>query len=79
MQTYNVDHQTPDSAGTGTAYLCGVKTNMGIIGMDAGVLLGQCDNSTGREATSILRWSHAAGKSTWLCVCDCIREMVCYV
>ena len=25
VKTYNVDHQTPDSAGTATAYLCGVK------------------------------------------------------
>ena len=25
IRTYNVDYQTPDSAATGTAYLCGVK------------------------------------------------------
>ena len=25
IKTYNVDHQTPDSAGTATAFLTGVK------------------------------------------------------
>lgn len=28
-KTYNVDHQVPDSAGTATAFLEGVKTNAG--------------------------------------------------
>ena len=27
LKTYNVDRQTPDSAGTATAYWTGVKTN----------------------------------------------------
>ena len=28
LKTYNVDRQTPDSAGTATAYFTGVKTNI---------------------------------------------------
>ena len=28
LKTYNIDRQTPDSAGTATAYFTGVKTNM---------------------------------------------------
>ena len=28
-KTYNVNQQVPDSAGTATAFLCGVKTNSG--------------------------------------------------
>ena len=27
IRTYNVDYQTPDSAATATAYLCGVKVS----------------------------------------------------
>lgn len=33
-KTYNVDAQTPDSAGTMTAIITGVKTNAGLIGLD---------------------------------------------
>ena len=28
-KTYNVDQQIPDSAGTATAFACGVKTDVG--------------------------------------------------
>ncbi|KAK7481973.1 hypothetical protein BaRGS_00026776 [Batillaria attramentaria] len=63
-KTYNVDHQTPDSAGTGTAYLCGVKTNMGVIGVDAHSTKGNCASSQDREVYSIRKWSRDAGKST---------------
>lgn len=33
-QTYNADLQVPDSAGTATAYQCGVKANYGTLGID---------------------------------------------
>ena len=33
VKTYNVDFQTPDSAGTATAYLSGVKTRLGTLGV----------------------------------------------
>ena len=33
FQTYNIDAQTADSAGTATAYLSGVKTRIGVIGL----------------------------------------------
>ena len=35
-KTYNIDSQTPDSAGTMTAITTGVKTHMGAIGVSAG-------------------------------------------
>src|SRR5690606_23091929 len=35
-KTYNVDSQTPDSAGTMTAITTGVKSHMGAIGVSAG-------------------------------------------
>ncbi|KAL8620066.1 hypothetical protein ACOMHN_015348 [Nucella lapillus] len=63
-KTYNVDHQTPDSAGTGTAYLTGVKTNMGVVGVDAHALKGNCQSSVNAHLTSILDWSMGKGKST---------------
>uniref|UniRef100_A0A8W8L2U8 Alkaline phosphatase, tissue-nonspecific isozyme n=1 Tax=Magallana gigas TaxID=29159 RepID=A0A8W8L2U8_MAGGI len=62
-KTYNQDHQTPDSAGTATAYLCGVKTNMGTIGVDAQIVRGHCDTTQAAKITSILDWSLAEGKS----------------
>ena len=34
VKTYNADRQTPDSAGTATAYLTGVKANFMTIGVD---------------------------------------------
>ena len=42
VQTYNVDAQVPDSAGTGTAILTGVKVNTGVIGCDSRVSKGNC-------------------------------------
>ncbi|HCG88279.1 MAG TPA: alkaline phosphatase, partial [Alteromonas macleodii] len=33
-KTYNVDAQTPDSAGTMTAMMSGIKTDVGVIGVD---------------------------------------------
>jgi len=62
FQTYNVDFQVPDSAGTGTAYLSGVKTNMGVIGVTQEVRRGNCGDVTEDTlAPSILRWSIADG------------------
>ncbi|KAK3599103.1 hypothetical protein CHS0354_016360 [Potamilus streckersoni] len=62
-KTYNVDRQTPDSAATATAYLCGVKANFWTLGVDPNVPEGDCIAQKGREVTSILDWSKAEGKS----------------
>ncbi|KAM4771079.1 intestinal-type alkaline phosphatase 1-like [Rhinophrynus dorsalis] len=62
-KVYNVDAQVPDSAGTGTAYLCGVKTNSGMLGVSAAAKYGVCTSSTGNEVTSILHRAKKAGKS----------------
>ncbi|ESN96159.1 hypothetical protein HELRODRAFT_185068 [Helobdella robusta] len=45
-RTYSVDRTTADSASTATAYLCGVKTNYGTLGVNEYVSLGSCDNYT---------------------------------
>uniref|UniRef100_A0A096M6R2 alkaline phosphatase n=1 Tax=Poecilia formosa TaxID=48698 RepID=A0A096M6R2_POEFO len=62
-KTYNVDQQMPDSAGTATAYLCGVKANYGTLGVSAATPLGNCSATFGNEVTSILHRAKNAGKS----------------
>ncbi|XP_031757355.1 alkaline phosphatase, intestinal, gene 2 isoform X1 [Xenopus tropicalis] len=62
-KVYNVDAQVPDSAGTGTAYLCGVKANSGTLGVSAAAIYGNCVSSKGNEVTSILHRAKLAGKS----------------
>ncbi|XP_041060930.1 intestinal-type alkaline phosphatase-like [Carcharodon carcharias] len=62
-KTYNVDHQASDSAGTATAYLCGVKANYGTIGLSAAARRGQCRTTFGNEVMSVLKRAKDAGKS----------------
>ncbi|XP_040205618.1 alkaline phosphatase, tissue-nonspecific isozyme-like isoform X1 [Rana temporaria] len=62
-KVYNVDAQVPDSAGTGTAYLCGVKANSGTLGVSAAADYGVCTTANGNEVTSILHRAKLAGKS----------------
>uniref|UniRef100_V9KD00 Alkaline phosphatase n=1 Tax=Callorhinchus milii TaxID=7868 RepID=V9KD00_CALMI len=62
-KTYNVDFQIPDSAGTATAYLCGVKANSGTVGLSAAARRKVCNTTFGNEVESVLKRSKAAGKS----------------
>uniref|UniRef100_A0A4W5L2Y2 Alkaline phosphatase n=1 Tax=Hucho hucho TaxID=62062 RepID=A0A4W5L2Y2_9TELE len=62
-KTYNTNAQVSDSAGTATAYLCGVKANEGTVGVSAAAVRSQCNTTQGNEVTSILRWAKEAGKS----------------
>ncbi|KAH8270232.1 hypothetical protein KR018_006087 [Drosophila ironensis] len=63
-KTYAVDERTPDSANTATAYLTGVKTNYGTIGVTAQVPRGHCLAATNESthAQSIAQWAQEAGK-----------------
>ena len=61
-KTYNTDFQVPDSAGTATALVAGVKTKMGVIGFDETTTRGEC--GSGNKVTSILTLAEAAGLST---------------
>ncbi|XP_048776554.2 alkaline phosphatase, tissue-nonspecific isozyme-like isoform X2 [Ostrea edulis] len=63
IKTYTTDEQVPDSAGTATAFLCGVKTKSGVLGMDDRADYKNCTSSTGAEVDSILRMSKQKGKS----------------
>lgn len=67
MQTYNVDRQMPDSAGTATAYLCGVKANYGTIGVTASTPRGNCTAAHGQEVMSVLLRAKEAGTGTFKC------------
>lgn len=63
IKTYSVDFAIPDSAATATAYLCGVKTNLNTLGVNAAARNGICKSQKGNEVTSILKWAKDAGKS----------------
>lgn len=64
-KTYNVDHQVPDSAGTATAFLEGVKTNAGMIGVDETARRGYCSSmNEHNKVISILTLAEKAGMST---------------
>ncbi|MCG7568107.1 alkaline phosphatase [Pseudoalteromonas sp. CnMc7-15] len=63
-KTYNVDAQTPDSAGTMTAMATGVKTDVGVIGVAEGIARGDCESVSGNELVTALELAEIAGKST---------------
>lgn len=60
-QTYTVDRAVPDSAGTATAYLCGVKGNYKTVGLSAAARYGQCNTTKGNEVISVLERARNAG------------------
>ena len=66
MQTYNVDKQVADSAGSATAYLTGVKGRYGTIGLDVSAPYNICRPDLGNtpNVDSILKWAQDAGKDT---------------
>lgn len=63
-KTYNVDAQTADSAGTMTAIISGVKTNIGILGLNENARLGDCESARGNELFSALELAEIAGLAT---------------
>lgn len=65
-KTYNVDSQTPDSAGTMSAIVSGLKTDAGVLGVDEKVIPGDCHSLAGREIITVLELAELAGKATGL-------------
>ncbi len=63
-KTYNTDAQVPDSAGTATAMVTGVKTYMGAISVDEVGPPGNCAASQGHEVTTLLELAEQVGMST---------------
>lgn len=64
FQTYTIDRQVPDSAGTGTAYLCGVKANAKTLGLTGAAVYGKCRSTFGNEVDSILHRARLEGRSS---------------
>ena len=64
VKTYNVDAQTPDSAGTMTAMISGVKTDVGVIGVDEDVARGDCATVAGNELVTAIEAAEIKGLST---------------
>jgi alkaline phosphatase len=63
-KTYNTDLQTPDSAGTMTAIVTGVKTRAGLIGLDSRATLGVCADTDAARLPSLLELAERAGLAT---------------
>lgn len=63
-KTYNTDQQTPDSAGTMSAIMTGVKTDAGIISISEQVELGSCASGENRSMMTALELAELKGKST---------------
>lgn len=63
-KTYNTDSQTPDSAGTMTAMITGVKTKMGILSVDQTANRGNCASSKNGSLITALELAEMAGLST---------------
>ena len=63
-KTYNVDAQTADSAGTMTALVSGVKTNIGVLGLDEDTRKGSCASAAGNQLFTALELAEIAGLST---------------
>ncbi|WP_298440346.1 alkaline phosphatase [uncultured Ferrimonas sp.] len=64
VKTYNVDAQTPDSAGTMTAMMSGLKTDVGVIGVDEDIVRGDCASVYGNEVISALELAELKGLAT---------------
>jgi len=64
VKTYNVDAQTPDSAGTMTAMMSGLKTDVGVIGVDEDIERGDCSTVAGNEVITALELAEIRGLAT---------------
>ena len=64
VKTYNTNSQVPDSAGTMTAMVSGLKTDIGVFGYDEDTNRGDCDTLEGNGVTTYLEMAEVAGMST---------------
>lgn len=63
-KTYTSNMQTPDSAGTMTAIMTGVKTNSGVVNVSEAVAMNDCSAVSGNELVPSMALAELAGKST---------------
>lgn len=64
VKTYNVDAQVPDSAGSMTAMVAGVKTNFGVLSVSENTIRGDCASQQGKELITAFELAELAGMST---------------
>lgn len=64
IKTYNTNQQTPDSAGTMSAIMTGVKTRAGLISMGTEQELSDCKDSERYQQETLLEWGHKQGFDT---------------
>ncbi|XP_063851589.1 alkaline phosphatase-like isoform X2 [Scylla paramamosain] len=66
IKTYTTDSQVADSAASANAYLSGVKSNKGTLGVDVNVDLGNCSAQLDDafHLSSLASWFQDAGRST---------------
>ncbi|MCW5889141.1 MAG: alkaline phosphatase [bacterium] len=60
-KTYNTDYQVPDSAGTITAMLTGVKTRAGVLGIDDSIARGDFAGTEAASVPTLLERAEDAG------------------
>lgn len=63
-KVFNTNQQTPDSAGTMTAMMTGVKTKAGVIGLGPEVARQDCHAQDGNELVTALEYAEIIGMST---------------
>jgi len=63
-KTYNVDAQTPDSAGTMSAIATGVKTRAGVLSVGPGPMRGDCAGARAAPMLTLMELAKAAGMAT---------------
>jgi len=63
-KTYNTDSQTPDSAGTATAMLSGVKTKIGVVGVNDNIVREDCSTVAESTVPTLLEQAEEAGFKT---------------
>ncbi|WP_394165473.1 alkaline phosphatase [Neptunomonas phycophila] len=63
-KTYNTNQQTPDSAGTMTAMMTGVKTKAGVIGLSPEAVRAECENNPNHQLFTALEAAELVGKAT---------------
>jgi len=64
IKTYNTNQQTPDSAGTMTAMMTGVKTRAGVLGIDETVARGDASGVKGHELQTLFQRAEERGLAT---------------
>ncbi|MDR8524672.1 alkaline phosphatase [Shewanella fidelis] len=64
VKTYNTNQQTPDSAGTMTAMVTGVKSKAGVLSVSDTSLRANCLSSKGNELITLVDLANAKGLST---------------